>query len=291
MQARKESARAQPGAESPGTEPTKPLLSTGAVSEVDILRLDREVSRSRGEVEQASAQISRVQAAIREAQRKVQETELTFRNEARRDLAEVMGKLNALSEGAVALHDKVDKSQVKSPVRGRVQRLLANTVGGVVRRARTSWRSFRSTTSSCSRPRCSRRTSPSSTPASMPRVKFTAYDFSIYGGLDAAVENISPDTIVDERGNAFYLVRVRTDKPNFSAKMPIIPGMTAEVDILTGNKTVHVVPAEAGPQGTRLRADRALRADRTRRSRMADLRSDATGCLGHVGGGTGLAAR
>ena len=52
------------------------------------------------------------------------------------------------------------------------------------------------------------------------------------------MENISPDTIVDERGNAFYLVRVRTDKPAFSAKMPIIPGMTAEVDILTGNKTV-----------------------------------------------------
>ena len=69
-------------------------------------------------------------------------------------------------------------------------------------------------------------------------VKFTAYDFSIYGGLEAKVENISPDTIVDERGNAFYLVRVRTTQPNFSAKMPIIPGMTAEVDILTGNKTV-----------------------------------------------------
>jgi membrane fusion protein, adhesin transport system len=52
------------------------------------------------------------------------------------------------------------------------------------------------------------------------------------------VENISPDTIVDERGNAFYLVRVRTTQANFNEKLPIMPGMTAEVDILTGNKTV-----------------------------------------------------
>src|SRR5439155_25870997 len=111
---------------------TRPLLASGAVSEVDILRLERELSRSRGDAEQAGAQIARVQAAIGEAQRKIQETELTFRNEARKEMADVMGKLNALNEGAVALADRVDKAQVKSPVRGRVQRLLANTVGGVV---------------------------------------------------------------------------------------------------------------------------------------------------------------
>jgi adhesin transport system membrane fusion protein len=69
-------------------------------------------------------------------------------------------------------------------------------------------------------------------------VKFTAYDFSIYGGLDATVENISPDTTIDERGNAFYLVRVRTHKSSFGDKLPVIPGMTAEVDIQTGSKTV-----------------------------------------------------
>ena len=69
-------------------------------------------------------------------------------------------------------------------------------------------------------------------------VKFTAYDFSIYGGLDAKVENISPDTVIDEKGNAFYVVRVRTNRPDFGAKLPVMPGMTAEVDILTGQKTV-----------------------------------------------------
>ncbi|WP_418315389.1 HlyD family type I secretion periplasmic adaptor subunit [Piscinibacter sakaiensis] len=217
---------------------TKPLLSSGAVSEMDILRLDREVSRSRGEVEQANAQISRVQASIREAERKVQETELAFRNEARRDMADVMGKLNALSEGQVALLDRVDKSQVKSPVRGRVQRLLANTVGGVVTPGKDIVEIVPLDDQLVLEAKVQPKDIAFIHPGQHATVKFTAYDFSIYGGLDATVDNISPDTTVDERGNAFYLVRVKTSKPNFNAKMPIIPGMTAEVDILTGNKTV-----------------------------------------------------
>jgi adhesin transport system membrane fusion protein len=111
---------------------TRPLLATGAVSEVDVLRLERDVTRARGDMEQAGAQSARAQSAILEATRKIQETDLSFRNEVRKELSDVLARLSALNEGAVALVDKVDKSQVKSPVRGRVQRLLANTVGGVV---------------------------------------------------------------------------------------------------------------------------------------------------------------
>lgn len=217
---------------------TRPLLATGAVSEVDILRLEREVSRSRGEIEQSSAQIARVQAAIGEAQRKIQETELTFRNDARKDMADVMGKLNALNEGAVALADKVDKSQVKSPVRGRVQRLLANTVGGVVQPGKDIVEVVPLDDQLILEAKVQPRDIAFIHPGQDATVKFTAYDFSIYGGLAAKVENISPDTVVDEKGNAFYLVRVRTTQANFSEKLPVIPGMTAEVDILTGRKTV-----------------------------------------------------
>jgi adhesin transport system membrane fusion protein len=197
------------------------------------------VSRSsRGESEQAAAQISRAQASIGEAQRKIQETELTFRNEARKELADVMGKLNALNEGAVALADKVDKSQLKSPVRGRVQRLFANTVGGVVQPGKDLVEIVPLDDTLVLEAKVQPKDIAFIHPGQAATVKFTAYDFSIYGGMSAEVENISPDTIVDERGNAFYLVRVRTTQPHFGEKMPIIPGMTAEVDILTGNKTV-----------------------------------------------------
>jgi adhesin transport system membrane fusion protein len=217
---------------------TRPLLATGAVSEVDILRLERDVARSRGEADQASAQIARVQAAIGEAERKIQETELTFRNEARRDLSDASAKLNALNEGAVALADKVSKAQVRSPVRGRVQRLLANTVGGVVQPGKDIVEIVPLDDALVLEARVAPKDIAFIRPGQSAQVKFTAYDFSIYGGLDATVENISPDTVVDERGNAFYLVRVRTHRASFGDKLPVIPGMTAEVDILTGNKTV-----------------------------------------------------
>ena len=238
MRARKSSADRSLELNQQELNKTRPLLASGAVSEVDILRLDREVSRSRGDSEQAGAQIARVQASILEAQRKIQETELAFRNEARKDLAEVMGKLNALNEGAVALTDRVTKSQVKSPVRGRVQRLFANTVGGVVQPGKDIVEIVPLDDNLVLEAKVAPKDIAFIRPDQAATVKFTAYDFSIYGGLEAKVENISPDTIVDERGNAFYLVRVRTTQPNFNAKMPIIPGMTAEVDILTGNKTV-----------------------------------------------------
>ncbi|MCU0773777.1 MAG: HlyD family type I secretion periplasmic adaptor subunit [Ideonella sp.] len=217
---------------------TRPLLASGAVSQVDILRLERDVTRARGEAEQAGAQIARVQAAIGEAQRKIQETELSFRNEARKELADVMGRLNTLSEGAVALADRVDKSQVRSPVRGRVQRLLANTVGGVVQPGRDIVEIVPLDDTLVLEARVLPRDIAFIRPGQAATVKFTAYDFSIYGGMDATVENISPDTVTDERGNAYYLVRVRTREASFGERLPIIPGMTAEVDVLTGEKTV-----------------------------------------------------
>ncbi|HET9820654.1 MAG TPA: HlyD family type I secretion periplasmic adaptor subunit [Burkholderiaceae bacterium] len=217
---------------------TRPLLATGAVSQVDILRLERDITRYRGEMEQAMAQSARAQAAIGESQRKQQESELAFRNEARRDMAEVLGKLNALNEGAVALADKVSKAQVKSPVRGRVQRLLANTVGGVVQPGKDLVEIVPLDDTLVLEARVAPKDIAFIRPGQPASVKFTAYDFSIYGALDATVENISPDTVVDERGNAFYLVRVRTTRSGFNDALPIIPGMTAEVDVLTGRKSV-----------------------------------------------------
>jgi adhesin transport system membrane fusion protein len=217
---------------------TKPLLASGAVSQVDILRLEREITKARGESEAAGAQIARAAAAIGESQRKAQEAELAFRNEARVELAEATGKLNALTENAVGLADKVAKSQIKSPLRGRVQRLLANTVGGVVQPGKDIVEIVPLDDTLVLEARVQPKDIAFIRPEQSATVKFSAYDFSIYGGLEAKVENISPDTVVDEKGNAFYLVRVRTLKSGFNDKLPIIPGMTAEVDVLTGNKSV-----------------------------------------------------
>jgi adhesin transport system membrane fusion protein len=218
---------------------TRPLITSGAVSEVELLRLERDVSRYRGERDMASAQISRVQAAINEAQRKIEEVELTFRNDASKELSEVMSKLNSLAEGSVALSDRVKQSSIRSPVKGTVKRLLVNTVGGVIQPGKDMIEIVPLEDTLLLEARVLPRDIAFLRPGQPVIVKFTAYDFSIYGGLDGTLEHIGADTVTDEKGNAFYTVRVRTSKPGFGdANLPIIPGMIAEVDILTGKKSV-----------------------------------------------------
>ncbi len=121
---------------------------------------------------------------------------------------------------------------------GRVQRVLANTVGGVVQPGKDIVEVVPLDDQLILEAKVQPRDIAFIHSGQDATVKFTACDFSIYGGLVANVENISPDNVVDEKGNAFYLVRVRTTQANFSEKLPVIPGMTAGIDILTGRKTV-----------------------------------------------------
>ena len=217
---------------------TRPLLSSGAVSEVELLRLERDVSRFRGERDMASAQIARSQSAIAEASRKVQEVELNFRNEARKEMAETQGRLNALSEGNVGLADKVKHSDIRSPVRGTVKRLLTNTVGGVVQPGKDVVEVVPLEDNLLLEAKVLPKDIAFLRPGQKAIVKFTAYDFSIYGGLEATLENIGADSITDERGNTFYTVKVRTSKSSLGDNLPVIPGMVAEVDIVTGQKSI-----------------------------------------------------
>ena len=94
---------------------TRPLLKSGAVSEVDVLRLERDVSRYRGERDMSNAQVPKIQSAISEANRKIQEVELAFRNQASTELSETLAKLSTLGAGSAALQDKVDLTEVKLP--------------------------------------------------------------------------------------------------------------------------------------------------------------------------------
>ena len=217
---------------------TKPLISSGAVSEVELLRLERDVSRFRGERDMAAAQISRLQSAINEAGRKIEEVGLTFRNESGKELAETMAKLNSLAEGGVGLADKVSRSVLRSPVKGTVKRLLINTVGGVVQPGKDVVEIVPLEDTLLLEARVLPRDIAFLHPGQKAVVKFTAYDFAIYGGLDGKLEHIGADTVIDDKGNAFYVVRVRTHQSTLGSNLPIIPGMVAEVDIVTGEKSV-----------------------------------------------------
>ena len=220
-------------------ELTKPLVKTGAVSDVELLRLERDVARYRGERDSANSDIPRLESSVAEANRKIQEVELTFRNTARSELSEANAKLSALSEGSAALEDRVKQTEIRSPVNGTVKQLKVNTVGGVVQPGRDVIELVPSDDALLLEARVLPRDIAFLRPGQKALVKFTAYDYAIYGGLEATLELISADSVVDEKGNAFFLVRVRTLSTTIgNQKLPIIPGMVAEVDILTGKKSV-----------------------------------------------------
>ena len=220
-------------------EMTLPLAKTGAVSDVELLRLERDLARYRGERDSLNADIPRLESAVQEVARRIQEIDLTFRNLARSELSETQAKINALSEGSTALEDRVNQTEIRSPVNGTVKQLKINTVGGVVQPGRDVIELVPSDDALLVEARVLPRDIAFLRPGQKAMVKFTAYDFATYGGLEATLEHISADSVVDDKGNAFFVVRVRTTSTTVGTqKFPIIPGMVVEVDILTGKKSV-----------------------------------------------------
>lgn len=219
---------------------TRPLLKSGAVSEVDLLRLERDVARYCGERKSAAAQVDRLRGAIQEAEGKIHESELNVRNDARRELSETLAKLATLDEGRAALADRVKLADIRSPVNGTVKTLVANTIGGVVQPGKEIVEIVPTDDSLLVEVRVLPRDIGFLHPGQKADVKFTAYDYAIYGGSEGRVELIGVDTISDEKGNSFYLVRVRTNRAAMGDGnvLPIISGMLADVHILTGKRSL-----------------------------------------------------
>lgn len=218
---------------------TRPLLESGAVSQVDVIRLERDVSNARGEVERARAAIARSAAAIEEAKAKMDEVEVRMLNRWRSQLAESSAQLTALMEAESGLADRVQQTEIRAPVRGTIQRLLTNTVGGVVTPGKDVVEIIPLDDQLIVEARIPPQDIAFIHPGQEAMIKFTAYDFAVFGGLEAHVEHISADTLTDDRDNTYYLVRLKTISSGFAKQnLAIIPGMTAQVDITTGQKTV-----------------------------------------------------
>jgi adhesin transport system membrane fusion protein len=219
----------------------KPLVAQGAVSEMEVLRLEREAGAMQGDIEQTKQAIPRAQSRIEESQMALKELRLAFINKAKAELNEVSAQLGEDAATSIALKDRLDRTFVKSPVNGTINRLLINTVGGVIQPGMNLIEIVPLEGTLLVEAMIKPADIAFLRPNQDALVKFTAYDFTIFGGLTAKLEQISADSITDPKGNSFYLVQLRTDKNYLGPKtnpLPIIPGMIASVDILTGKKTV-----------------------------------------------------
>jgi len=222
-------------------ELTRPLADEGAISHVELLRLERQVNDMHGELQRARLSLPRAQASLSEAEEKLENQRLTFRRDANEQLTEVTNELSRLAESAGALVDRVKRTKVTSPVAGTIKRLLVKTIGGVIQPGVDIVEIVPSEEIMLIEARVKPKDIAFLHPGQKAKVKFSAYDFAIMGGLDGEVVHISPDTIMNDRGESFYLVKVETSRTFTDPEgkeLPIIPGMTVSVDVLTGKKTV-----------------------------------------------------
>lgn len=219
-------------------ELTRPLLETGAVSELELINLDRDRSNAEGELAQVNAQLSRIDAAIAEAQSTVAEIAFSARADWQNELADTETRIAALAENLTGLEDRVRLTEVRSPIRGIVQRLYVTTLGGVVQPGREVMELVPLDDVLLIEARIAPQDIAFVRNGQRAVVKLSAYDYSIFGGLEGEVQLISADTITDEQNNTFYLVRIRTDQTQLADGLAILPGMTAQVDIITGKRTV-----------------------------------------------------
>ncbi|MFL7046267.1 HlyD family type I secretion periplasmic adaptor subunit [Vibrio cyclitrophicus] len=219
---------------------TKPLADEGVVPRIELLKLQRQVNDTRRELTSSELKIPLLRSAIKEAMLSRIDATLSFRSEQQEKLNQAQDKLSAMTESSVGLEDRVNRTVVVSPVTGTVKTLGINTVGGVIQPGMDIVEIVPTEDSLLVEAKIAPQDIAFLRPELPAIVKFSAYDFTKYGGLEGVLEHISADTTQDEEGNSYYIVRVRTEKYSFghNEELPIIPGMTASVDIITGKRTV-----------------------------------------------------
>ncbi|MDD1781214.1 HlyD family type I secretion periplasmic adaptor subunit [Enterovibrio sp. ZSDZ35] len=219
---------------------TKPLADEGVVPQIDLLKLQRQVNDTKRELSSAELSLPSINSSLREVVFKHIDVALKFRGEQQERLNDVEDKLLAMTETRVTLEDRVERTVVVSPVDGTIKKLHVNTVGGVIQPGMDLVEIVPSEDNLLIEAKIAPQDIAFLRPGLTAIVKFSAYDFTVYGGLDGILETISADTIQDEEGNSFYLVKIRTASNNLGdgKDLPIIPGMTASADIITGKRSV-----------------------------------------------------
>ena len=217
---------------------TKPLLASGAVSEIEILRLERQVVELEGNITKSKVAIERGLNAIEEEIIKKEESRLRLVNRWNQELTDATGEMATLQQSQTSLEDVVSQADIRSPINGTVQRLLINTVGGVITPGSAVVELVPQDDQLIVEAKVSPKDIAFIRQGQPAILKFSAYDFTIYGGMSAEVQHISADAITNDKDETYYLVRLETKRSIADESLDILPGMIVQVDILTGKKTV-----------------------------------------------------
>lgn len=241
MKSRKEQLERSLGLVKQQRDIAKPLVDQGIYPQVDYLALERDISSLQGDIDALRLAVPRIQSVAGEASRRIEQRQAEFRAKALDEMNSRRGEMNSLREILSAGEDRVTRTDIRSPVRGTIKQINLNTLGGVVRPGESILEIVPLDDTLLIEARVRPSDIAFLHPGQKAMVKITAYDFSIFGGLEGVLEAISADTIEEDDGESFYKVKLRTKKNaiNYQGEeLPIIPGMTASIDILTGKKSI-----------------------------------------------------
>ncbi len=220
---------------------TEPLFKKRLVSELEFIQIKQKALDKRHEFESAQKKAENLVSQITEAENQIREVNDRHRGAAGEEYNKVMAEIDRLARTQVAIEDRVDRTNVRSPVNGTVKQLMISTVGGVVRPGMDIMEIVPFEKAMLVEAKIAPSDRAFIFPGQKAIVKITAYDYTIYGGLDGTVTHISADTITGERQEEFYLVRIKTEK-NFlgtdETVKKIMVGMTAHAEIITGKRTI-----------------------------------------------------
>lgn len=219
-----------------------PLAERGLSARTDLLALRSEVADLSGQIAAADEGRARLAAALTEAQLQVKQAGEQFRQEALSELTLRRAELASAEQQLRGAADRVNRTEVRSPVDGVVNSIDVTTIGAVV----TAGARLMDIVPKSDFLLVEARLKPSDVafviPGQQARIQFTAYDFSVYGGLRGLVDNVSADSLVDEQTReTYYLVTVRAEETVLDYRgqqLAILPGMVTTIDIITGKHTI-----------------------------------------------------
>ena len=219
-----------------------PMVKRKLVAQTELLRVQKELAETRGQLESTREAVERIEASINEATLQIDELALQMQQEALAEKTQALAELSVIEETIRGASDRVARTDIRSPVDGIINTLEVNTIGAYVEPGTVVAGVVPTSDTLLVEARISPRDVAFVRPGQPALIKVTAYDFSIYGGLEGEVSNVSADSLVDQNtGETYYQVRVRTDQAELirdGKSHAIFPGMVATADIMTGKKTI-----------------------------------------------------
>jgi adhesin transport system membrane fusion protein len=218
-----------------------PLVKKGAASPVELLHAKQTMHEAKAKMEAAQFAVPQLEKEIKEAAQAIEQANSEFQSKA---LAERNGLLTKLKEAkaeAESLQDKVNRAAVRSPVKGVVKKINIDTIGGTIQPGMVMMEIVPLDDNLLIETKIRPKDIGFIRIGQKAKVKLTAYDFSIYGGLDGIVDRVSADSITDQKGRTYFRVMVKINQTYLGSKedpLPIIPGMQAEVDIVLAQRNV-----------------------------------------------------